>query len=1038
MKSGCHRAGIALSCCQLPNQTSLAQTPHGATPKPFFGARTMLRCMPFAGDYPIIKPFGAPPTGAATAGGPRPHADDTGSSLLGHEGVDLALPVGTPVRAVHEGSVIWAGDASGYGQSVLIEHVWGQSVYAQLAEVHVRAGERVDAAQQVGLSGGEEGGGAAHLHFGMRVRPYSGADGWYGYCDPLPYMARVERGRGAIIGPHILGGVHRHLELLERWQPRLIVVVDPNPDEMRELRRVCPEAAIIGRVYAPDGEVSDRIQADARAAATWAHELTQAHMSPHVDFWQVANEVHQSTNDLPLLNDFELARMALAETAGYRCALFGFAVGNPDLPNDDRIAAWRILYPALARAERNGHCVAVHQYAAPDMTKPTIDWHIHRLEHQVLRRIPFKKLQFAVTEFGLDGLLQGPDPAGWRSLSTANAYVDGLLRAGGYLERFSGRVMGYAVYSLGVTGPWASYDINGEVATMLADRSERGTWAHVNTESGGLDAAESDSLSGPGGTDTAPPPPTDPAEPPPSPALERRVSEWVSAFNMAIKPIAERPDDPPVQDGLVFLIKDVFTTRNGSWEPTDQPGSIPQWARDSYLSADFEEAGADHHLFGAVLGLDGKLVPDQALRFWSDGFDSLGNPAYEGYVDQPAQEKSRWANLVLFSGSSFMPERGESGPWCWTTAGRAEVMAGGGLPANQHISTFVIWQAVPAEIGEAPPTVPVTPPQPPTEPPSSEIPRRLGSWVEYLKTTIKRISERPDKPQGQIAYVIKDVFTTRDGTWEPAGKMGSVDAWAREAYLKPWGAPDYFDDAGADHHIFAYVLGLDGKFVPDAEIRYWSDGFEQLGNPTYDGYVLRRTKVQSGWANIPMDGGANYFPESGQQGPWCWAPEGASEVFCGGGMPSNNHVSFFVVWQAVRQEAPPLLPGDNHIFLPWVAGPSQELPLPPVIAPDAGGPDETDAGGGKSQPSGGTPSVPRPTPVGTEDVALRTLREDAWLRVGIESSHETLLAAYARRVGLGMPVTHEFTSGDFTAQGFAGGIVFSRTADAVELTHIAW
>ena len=69
---------------------------------------------------------------------------------------------------------------------------------------------------------------------------------------------------------------------------------------------------------------------------------------------------------------------------------------------------------------------------------------------------------------------------------------------------------------------------------------------------------------------------------------------------------------------------------------------------------------------------------------------------------------------------------------------------------------------------------------------------------------------------------------------------------------------------------------------------------------------------------------------------------------------------------------------------------------------------------------------------------LRTLREDAWLRVGIESRHATMLAAYARKAALGMPVTHEFVSGEFTAQGFAGGIVFGRTATPEEITHIAW
>ncbi len=893
---------------------------------------------------------------------PGPQSARRVRRALGHEGVDFALPEQTAVRAVHEGKVVWTGNATDFGPSVLLEHPWGQSLYADLAEVHVRAGEEVDAAQQVGLSGGASGETAAHFHFGMRVIPYSGGDGWYGYSDPLPYLARVQRPRGSILGPHILGGVHRHFPLLEKWQPRLIVVVDPNPDEMRELRRICPDATIVGRVYVPDGEVSDRMQADSRAAARWAHERVMAHLSPHVDFWQVANEVHQATSDLPLLNDFEMVRMGLAEAAGYRCALFGFAVGNPDLPSDERMGAWKLLYPALARAEQRGHCVSVHQYAAPDLTTPTIDWHIHRLEHQVLRRIPYKKLQFAVTEFGLDGLLQGPDPAGWRSLSTAQAYVDGLLRAGRYLERFSGRVLGYAVYSLGVTGPWASYNIDGEVAAMLADRSERGTWAQVNTESGGLDAAESDQLEGPGGTEATPPPSTPET---PSPVLERRVSQWIASYNMAIKAIAERRRRSARQS-----MASSSSSRMSS-PPSTAPGS-PRMSGAAFRSGratatcapTFRRPVRTTMPLAQCWDLTASLWRRKACATGRTVSRSLGNPDYEGFVEVAVQEKSHWANLVLFGGSSFVPERGESGPWCWMPRGRAEVMTGAAclpnitsppslsgrrcrrtLPTSRRRSIHLPFSrrqlshrrfSLPVE----PPPVeppPVPPPvQPPVTPPDVE--RRTGSWIEYLKCTVKGIAERPDKPSANVAYVIKDIFTTCDGSWEPADKMGSVDQWARDAYLKPWGAPDYFDDAGADHHIFGCVLGLDGKPLPDFEVRYWSDGFEQLGNPDYQGYVQRRTKTQSGWANIPMDGGANYFPESGQQGPWCWTPAGAADVFCGGGMPSNHHVSFFVVWQAVEQIVNPPLPGDQKVFLPWVAGPSQELPMPPVIAPEEGGP----------------------------------------------------------------------------------------------------
>jgi len=68
-------------------------------------------------------------------------------------------------------------------------------------------------------------------------------------------------------------------------------------------------------------------------------------------------------------------------------------------------------------------------------------------------------------------------------------------------------------------------------------------------------------------------------------------------------------------------------------------------------------------------------------------------------------------------GSSYVPERGEQGPWCWTPRGLvAEVMCGGGMPANLHISTFVVWQAV-----RVPETVP-----------SPQLPGGYNSFLPFV------------------------------------------------------------------------------------------------------------------------------------------------------------------------------------------------------------------------------------------------------------------------------------------------------------------
>jgi hypothetical protein len=311
----------------------------------------------------------------------------------------------------------------------------------------------------------------------------------------------------------------------------------------------------------------------------------------------------------------------------------------------------------------------------------------------------------------------------------------------------------------------------------------------------------------------------------------------------------------------------------------------------------------------------------------------------------------------------------------------------------------------------------------------------MGSWTDYLNVGIKSIAERPDRPAaGDVIYVIKDVFTTRDGSWDPSDKMGSVDAWARDAYLKPFGAPDYFDDAGADHHIFAHVLGLDGKPIPEAEIVFWSDGFDKLGDPNYTGWVTRLTKPHSGWANIPVEAGSNFVPERGESGPWCWTPRGAAEVFCGGGMPAKNHVSFFVVWQAVRAPSvtPPTPPtlGEYNVWLPVVGAGGAPAPAaaeqPPAVQAAQAAPEAPRAAQFLAAP-GAAPLSP-----------LALLRAEAWLRLGIEPRPDSPLAAFARSRSLGMPVTQEFEAAGYRVQGYQLAIVYAPASDPARVDLMPW
>ena len=56
----------------------------------------------------------------SSAFGPRVHP--VSGKLVGHAGVDVAVPVGTPVYAAQEGTVVVAGIVGGYGLAVYIDH----------------------------------------------------------------------------------------------------------------------------------------------------------------------------------------------------------------------------------------------------------------------------------------------------------------------------------------------------------------------------------------------------------------------------------------------------------------------------------------------------------------------------------------------------------------------------------------------------------------------------------------------------------------------------------------------------------------------------------------------------------------------------------------------------------------------------------------------------------------------------------------------------------------------------------------------------
>jgi murein DD-endopeptidase MepM/ murein hydrolase activator NlpD len=87
-----------------------------------------------------------------------------------HTGLDLSGNAGTPVRAINNGKVVLIADHFFTGNTVFLDHGGGIiTMYCHLQKVLVKAGDRMDKGQVLGLVGSTGRATGPHLHWGMRV-----------------------------------------------------------------------------------------------------------------------------------------------------------------------------------------------------------------------------------------------------------------------------------------------------------------------------------------------------------------------------------------------------------------------------------------------------------------------------------------------------------------------------------------------------------------------------------------------------------------------------------------------------------------------------------------------------------------------------------------------------------------------------------------------------------------------------------------------------------------------------------------------------
>jgi len=89
--------------------------------------------------------------------------------IIRWNGVGIAAPVGTPVKAVESGKVRLVGQFGTYGLTIVLEHGNGYySVYSHLETAQVKLGSSVEKGKVIGTVGGENSDYGPHLHFEIR------------------------------------------------------------------------------------------------------------------------------------------------------------------------------------------------------------------------------------------------------------------------------------------------------------------------------------------------------------------------------------------------------------------------------------------------------------------------------------------------------------------------------------------------------------------------------------------------------------------------------------------------------------------------------------------------------------------------------------------------------------------------------------------------------------------------------------------------------------------------------------------------------
>ncbi|MEM6677007.1 MAG: M23 family metallopeptidase [Pseudomonadota bacterium] len=115
-------------------------------------------------------PFALPVIGGRLTSGFGHRRDPFRGQISMHQGIDIAAPRGTPIKATADGVVTFVGRQRGYGIVVEIRHAFGfETLYAHLSKARVTLGQQVGRGDRIGDMGSTGRSTGNHLHYEVRI-----------------------------------------------------------------------------------------------------------------------------------------------------------------------------------------------------------------------------------------------------------------------------------------------------------------------------------------------------------------------------------------------------------------------------------------------------------------------------------------------------------------------------------------------------------------------------------------------------------------------------------------------------------------------------------------------------------------------------------------------------------------------------------------------------------------------------------------------------------------------------------------------------